>query len=312
MDRGLDQEADRRPMTVSPPVSTTERGDRRPRTASPRPFALPSGRRREPVDLRGRTYRLRDTEGRTLEAVGTFRVVFTRDLRTRVYDDDGGRLARDLDHLSASGLIERRPFGRHGHRREPLELVALTPTAQTLLNAHRTDALDLDGRQAVYAGFVRPAELLHDATLYRLYLTEVARLERTGAVVRRVVLDHQLKGDLHRLARVDGCAPAAARDAAVARAATLLELPMVDGHVQIPDLRLEIEDAAGARARVDLELATEAYRPGQLRAKARAGFAIYHAVGVGGGHAALVLRADAGRHARAGFDPDLASRLLSL
>lgn len=125
------------------------------------------------------------------------------------------------------------------------------------------------------------------------------------------MLDHELKGDLHRTARVDGRACAKEREAAIKRAARALDLPTVDGHVQVPDLRLEIEYAAGDRTRVDLELATEAYRPAQLRAKARAGFAIYRAVNAGGGRASLVMNSDSG--GRGGrFDPDLASSLLSL
>ena len=50
---------------------------------------------------------------------------------------------------------------------------------------------------------------------------------------------------------------------------------MVDGTIQIPDLRLEYETREGSVARVDLELATEHYKPSQVAAKAQAGFTIY-------------------------------------
>ena len=43
----------------------------------------------------------------------------------------------------------------------------------------------------------------------------------------------------------------------------------------IPDLRIEYETRDGEAARVDLELVTEHYRPGQLADKARAGFSLY-------------------------------------
>ena len=52
-------------------------------------------------------------------------------------------------------------------------------------------------------------------------------------------------------------------------------LRIVDGTIQIPDLRLEYETPSGDTARVDLELATEHYKPSQLAAKARAGFTMY-------------------------------------
>ncbi len=45
--------------------------------------------------------------------------------------------------------------------------------------------------------------------------------------------------------------------------------------IQIPDLRLEYQTPAGDAGRVDLELATEHYKPSQLAAKAQAGFTIY-------------------------------------
>jgi len=52
-------------------------------------------------------------------------------------------------------------------------------------------------------------------------------------------------------------------------------LVIVEGTIQIPDLRLEYETPSGEAARVDLELATEHYKPSQLAAKARAGFTLY-------------------------------------
>ncbi len=58
-------------------------------------------------------------------------------------------------------------------------------------------------------------------------------------------------------------------------AAEALHLTVVDGHVQIPDLRLEYETRDGDLGRVDLELATEHYRADQVAAKAQAGFTIY-------------------------------------
>ena len=55
-----------------------------------------------------------------------------------------------------------------------------------------------------------------------------------------------------------------------------IKLPVVDGRIQIPDARIEYELDQGARtAFSDIEVATAAYRPGHLRAKAQAGFRIY-------------------------------------
>jgi hypothetical protein len=313
MDRGLERDEDPRQDQQGTTPTASDRRDRTP-VAPARPhFTLPAGRRREAVQLRDRTYRLRDTESRTLETAGVFRAVFTRDLEVGVYAGDGLRMARDLEALAAAGLIQRRPFSR-GTLGQHLEVVTLTRDAQTLLEEHRVTPLERagDSRQAIHSGFVRPTELLHDATLYRLFLEERDRLAGEGAVIERVVLDHELKGQLFREARLDTSLTVPERQAQLAAAAERLHLPVVDGHVQIPDLRLEIEDATGARTRVDLELATEAYRAGQLRAKAKAGFAVYRAVGTGGGRARLSLNGGTGGRGAAGDDRDLASRLLSL
>jgi hypothetical protein len=48
----------------------------------------------------------------------------------------------------------------------------------------------------------------------------------------------------------------------------------VRGRVPVPDLRIEYETRDGEAARVELELVTEHYRPGQLADKARAGFSL--------------------------------------
>lgn len=313
MDRGLDRDEDPRESTAATAPIAADPRDRTAVRPHTRPFALPAGRHREPVDVRGRTYRLRDTESRTLEVTGTFRAVFTRDLEIGVYAGDRGRLARDLEALAGAELIQRRPFTRGGQGQK-LEVVSLTRDGQALLDARRSRDAERSGEphQAVYAGFVRPTELLHDATLYRVFLEEQGRLERHGGTVQRVVLDHELKAELYRAAHVDGPSTAAERQAHLAAAAEALHLPVVDGHVQIPDLRLEVEDAAGSRTRVDLELTTEAYRAGQIRAKARAGFSLYRAVGIGGGRAGLAVGGTSGGRGGAGYDRDLASGLLSL
>ena len=57
--------------------------------------------------------------------------------------------------------------------------------------------------------------------------------------------------------------------------AKLPELPIVDGKISLPDLRIEYETADGECAHIDLELATENYRPAHMSQKLRAGFKIY-------------------------------------
>jgi len=49
----------------------------------------------------------------------------------------------------------------------------------------------------------------------------------------------------------------------------------VGNKIPVPDLRIEYETREGDMGRVDLELATENYRPRQIAEKARAGFSLY-------------------------------------
>ncbi len=54
------------------------------------------------------------------------------------------------------------------------------------------------------------------------------------------------------------------------------ELPFIDGQIQIPDARIQYDFDQGTRTGFsDIEVATAAYRPSHLRAKAQAGFHIY-------------------------------------
>ena len=57
------------------------------------------------------------------------------------------------------------------------------------------------------------------------------------------------------------------------------DLPVVDGHLELPDLRIEYETIDGELRHRDVELVTEHYSRAQLAGKARAGFSMYRAAG---------------------------------
>jgi hypothetical protein len=52
-------------------------------------------------------------------------------------------------------------------------------------------------------------------------------------------------------------------------------LSIVNGRIQVPDLRVEYETVGTDRQHVDLELATRHYRARSLAEKAKAGFSLY-------------------------------------
>jgi hypothetical protein len=167
--------------------------DRRSESLPSRDFALPDGRERETVHLRAWGFRLRDTESQTPVAAGSFRVVFGRDLREGPYRGDTERLAQDVKALRAQGLIGRRTIAidEQGHS---VGVLALTERGRALLEA-RSDREQEDGpAQAVYAGWHKPAEVVHDASIYRTFerwkLDGEALIARYAACPEGVAVAH--------------------------------------------------------------------------------------------------------------------------
>jgi hypothetical protein len=311
MSRGLDIErGDRRDVPRAEPSRPIDGHPRDPSlrsvTLPSRDFSLPSGPEREPVWARRGSYRLRDSESRILVVAATFRVVLERDL-AGAYEGDVDRLRQDVKHLVGQGLLQRREIASDdaGHREAVL---TLTPEGGAVLQAARApDRPDGQPVQAIHAGWQKPAEVVHDASLYRMFQVEAGHIERQRGRVVRVVLGEDLKREWLRRANDPTAMPRTEADARTARAAAECQLPVVNGHVEIPDVRIEYETAEGRTGRVDLELVTEAYRAGQVAAKRAAGFTLYSAGGRSGMHAL----GGTGKHAGA-RSPDLMSELLSL
>jgi len=238
-------------------------------------LSLPRGDSREPVRIRGEVYRLRESEARTLATVGAFRVVRADDLQPTRSSRDAW--SGDVRSLAEQGLVQLRTVEVN---REPIAVVVLTRGGKQLLDAHREPT---NGRaQEFHAGLVKPREIAHDSQVYRLFQAEAARIDAEGGRVERIVLDYELKRDYQRfLNRTDRPPDTSREDDMVAFAADA-KLPVVDGHLELPDLRIEYETADGRMEYRDVELVTEHYSRSQLAGKNAAGFAMYRAAGAGG------------------------------
>ena len=229
-------------------------------------------RYREPVHVRSRVYDLSPAERQTITEIGRFRTVAVEDLATFRYAGNHSHVRQDLANLQAQRLIQRRtvslPKGQG-----TLAVVVLTREGKRVARQN----VELQSDQSVYAGFVKPNEVVHDAAIYRMYQAEAARIEAEGGSVKRVVLDYELKQKVYSpLAKAQNL-PAVAyieRQAEIARANGLT---VVKGRIPLPDLRIEYETRDGDMAKVDLELATEHYRGSHVKAKASAGFQFYAA-----------------------------------
>jgi hypothetical protein len=225
------------------------------------------GEPRTVYELRGRTYRLRNSEIATMVELGKFRTVARQDLAEFAYGGDNDRMRPDVENLFRQGLAETKsiPHEESGRR----QLLTLTKNGHRLLKETQVAGK----QQALYYGFTKPREANHDADLYRLYHKEAEKIERHGGRNLRVILDYELKKRLyHDLAKLgeDRNSADNKRDVAERHG-----LQVVRGKIPLPDVRIEYETRDGERARVDLELATGHYRGRTLAEKARAGFSIY-------------------------------------
>ena len=219
---------------------------------------------------RERQYSLRDSEIHLLSEVGKFRVVAVNDLAEFAYNGDRNRVENDVGNLAQQGLVKQTGIADPDHNLT--QVVTLTKEGHRLLSRGKV----VSSGQAIYHGLKKPKEAFHDADLYRLYYKAADDVESRGGRVIRVRLDYELKQELYsRLARAShdkNRDPEALREQIAER----FHLKTVSGKIPIPDLRIEYtKENDNQIQRLDLELATDHYRPRGLNEKARAGFQIY-------------------------------------
>ena len=234
-------------------------------------LTLPRGIDREPVRHRGRTYRLREMDVRALATIGTFRVVRAAEVQSMRSSREAWR--GTIGHLRQEELIDVKTVSIN---RELAAVAVLTREGKSLLDAHQERPSDR-AAQTYHAGLVKPRELAHDAQLYALFQAEAARIEVEGGRIERVLLDYELKREYQTFLNRPRVKEVDVDDVTAFAAAH--DLPIVDGHLALPDLRIEYESPDGERHHRDVELVTEHYSRAQLAGKSRAGFSMYRAAG---------------------------------
>jgi hypothetical protein len=241
----------------------------------------PKSRERFDVRYGRQVYNWSELERAVMVEVGRFRTMDEADIQRAFYGAVERPFREDLRHLAALGLIERRSIAVGKHR-DTRHVLVLSKTGKRLVRRQG----DVERVQAIYSGFVKPAEASHDASIYQMYEAEAREIERRGATIRRVVLDFEFKKKIYAELNKAGDYGELAYSRRQEELAQLYELPIVDGKLALPDLRIEYETAEGDRAHIDLELATEHYRPGHMREKTRAGFKLYGVNTTSRGHRA--------------------------
>src|SRR5688500_6060118 len=250
-----------------------------------RSLDMPRGPRREKVRVHARDYQLSGEDVRVMATVGAFRVVPASEIRD-TNPRTPTRPSRDLERLREHGLIKTMPYVVGRTR---TTLVTLTERGRDLLEARRLPG-SRNAEQKFYVGIRKPRELAHDARVHSAYERAAEKLEARGARVRRVVLEEELKSHYQRFLQRGNRGRRESRGEpeqdpeAIARWARDHELPCHDGHVELPDARIEYVDRDGRPGVEDIEIVTPHYRGAHAAAKAASGFSQYRAVGarVGG------------------------------
>lgn len=285
------EEQARNRQVLDLPAGSRRRSPQPERSRESRRHAVPQDRsmdrrpRRRTITPQVIGVSLRAEEHKVLSEVGRFRVIATRDLAATIYGNRRSRMERDLAFLRERGLIEvdavnARRDGRGG-RIERIEVVTLTNEGKSV--ARRIGGFPQD--QRLYAGLVKPREVEHDAQIYRAFRKEAQRIERKGGTNLRVKLDFELKSQIQKTIYAERKAnPGRDIQDIKEQVAKQLDLPFVDGGIQIPDARIEYDlprkndqdiDQGSRSGHEDIEVLTAAYRPGHLRHKAQAGFHVY-------------------------------------
>jgi len=212
--------------------------------------------RRVAVTFRNHRYELRHDDVTLLRTVGTFRAIYADDLRAAFH-----RLERDVRTLREQGLLTATPVHR-ADTRDSTTVISLTRVGRDLVQAAES------GPQRYHGEAVRLRELHHDAQLWRVYQRCLEDIERRGATVQQIRLDHELKQALWKAQAMGQQSPIDPAEA--------LGLPRdANGHVQIPDFQILARESSGAVTRCNVELVTRHYTAATIRGKAAAGFALY-------------------------------------
>ena len=209
---------------------------------------------------------------RAVAEIGIYRSVAYKDMSEAHFDSHPYATRRAVDRMIQRGDVEEHTAkGPQGGTYKVLTL--------SRQGARRAEgvarARGLAKEQKAWSGIVKPAELEHDTAVFRAARIEQAKLIEQGAVLKRIRIDAELKGEVARAsetARARGGKEAADR----ARLAKAKErgLPVKEGRVEIPDAQLEYE-IDGRSGRVNVEVATGHYSAKSIAGKAAAGFAVH-------------------------------------
>ena len=205
-----------------------------------------------------------------LDDIAAYRVVSVRDLVEQRFGGNAFAARKGIDALKEDGLIHEHTVRVKSGKTFKVLFASQQGRRQAWGNRTNDD-------QRYWCGLAKTSEIRHDATVYRATRSEIAKLTKSGATVKRIQLDCELKSRVSKIAE-----KARAKDGneaallAKIEAARQMNLPTDrDGAIHYPDARIEYEDEQGNIGRVDVEVTSGNYRSKSLQAKLSAGFKMY-------------------------------------
>lgn len=205
-----------------------------------------------------------------LADISTYRVVSYRDLIDQCYGGNAFAASKGIKSLKQQGLVHEHTV--HLKSGKSFKVLFASQQGRRQAWGNRTNQ-----DQRYWCGLAKTTDIRHDATVYQAARREIGKLEKSGASIKCIQLDYELKSRVTKRAEQarakDG--NKAAFEAKIA-AARQMNLPIDDnGKVHYPDARIEYEDAQGNIGRVDVEVTSGNYRSKGLQAKISAGFKLY-------------------------------------
>ena len=151
-----------------------------------------SGHRRE-YDPRSEHQNFQERMDWAVADIGAYRSVATRDLAGAHFEGHPFAARRAVDRMVRAGHVqEHTARGPQGGA-----FKVLTLTERGVERAERVAREQgLDQKQKAWSGLVKPNELRHDVAVFRAARLEQARLLERGAVLKRIRIDAELKGEI--------------------------------------------------------------------------------------------------------------------
>ena len=238
------------------------------------------GNRGERRDMARRSRQEREDD--VLVLLGVFRVASRRSVVERCFDGHPFAANRTLASLRKRGLVDVRTVerGRYGY-----QVFALTGTGRDLaarrLRKRRATAEapadpPLEQEQRLWQGVGDARQLEHDHNVVEAVLQDAEPALASGARIRRVRLESELRGFLAAAddaGRRQGGPAEARRERA--RSARSIGLRVFAEGVPLPDALVELEYPDGTRTVRGIEVATGKYTSRQMAQKREAGFRVY-------------------------------------